>query len=70
MAEPTFIEIHNHNYGSGGGPLEEIRAGVEVSRTTATADVRGWLWGPIQVDGITPSVDFKEGKTYVIYEVD
>jgi len=69
MAEPTVIEIHNYAGGSR-GPLEEIPIGVEVSRCTPEADYPKWGWGPTSAETPMPEVDFKQGKTYTLYETD
>ncbi len=67
--EPTIV-IHNYAGGGGGGgePLEAIPVGVEVSRYTSEGDYQNWMWGPSATDG-APEVDFKMGRTYVIYEL-
>ena len=71
MAEPTIIEIHNYAGGGGGGPLEEIPMGLEVSRFTAETDNTDWMWGPSFASGESPpKVTFKLGKVYTIYETD
>ncbi len=68
--QPTQVVIHNYA-GGGGGPLEEIPMGLEVSRFTAESENTGWMWGPTPAGGgSAPTVDFKVGKVYTIYETD
>jgi len=68
--QPTQIVIHNYA-GGGGGPLEEIPMGLEVSRFTAETTNTDWMWGPSTVErGQAPKVNFIAGKVYTIYETD
>lgn len=65
--EPTIVI---HNYAGGGGGPEEISMGAEVSRYTPDAEYQDWMWGPSPTSGgDAPTVDFRAGKTYVIYEL-
>ncbi len=73
MDEPTIV-IHNYAGDSGEGSIqnrmEQRSNGVEVSRYTPDGDYQNWMWAPSPGSGDgAPEVDFKSGRTYVIYEL-
>jgi len=68
VAEPTVIEIHNYAASARGDAAET--PGTEVGRITLSYDFPTYAWAPADTGGSMATVDFKAGKTYVLYEVD
>ncbi len=65
MAEPTIV-IHNYA-GGAADPQEESLKGREISRFTSEGEWLSWSWNPA---GGMVQADFKDGTTYVLYELD
>lgn len=68
MPDENTIIINNYAGGPPQYPLEEIPVGQEVARYEPDADYQDWFIS--FPDGSNATIDFKAGKTYIVYEQD